>query len=469
MSTISCFILALSETSFTKGVDSDFSLDEGENEGDNTAVLLANARKSVNLPDNSSKRAAASKSSTENAKKRRGESRQISTVVSREKESSRPTMPMSGSARKAVNFLNSDKWGQDVRPPHLVDDDVFNTLSVEAASQQIMSWMTTKAMMASNDIKENKARHRGGKEKPDEDIKKIQIEEGEDDAMSTLHKKRFSFRTPLLEPKEYWHLVPLRWKEINKSMHLENIGMDNICSPRTLELLHDRSSPLEIKMFLTLNISVGRAGVSKKQNLRTLDDGTTEVVSSDDWLSPTNISQLIEALDNLVAVWVVMWPGEWSMVALRRTVTKHLAFGDIQNVELRKKMLEAFINEVLASNASLAARGKPPMEFEKLDKLAARYMDNKKHFEKSFKVEVQDQKNEREKSQPNPASLVRKEVADMRRQVAGAKTPAGKEVCFWYNSSAGCKVKHCRHGHACAVMKDGKLCGGSHKKGDHRN
>ena len=80
MSTISCFILALSDTSFTKGVDSDFSLDEGENEGDNTAVLLANARKSVNLPDNSSKRAAASKSSTENAKKRRGESRQISTV-----------------------------------------------------------------------------------------------------------------------------------------------------------------------------------------------------------------------------------------------------------------------------------------------------------------------------------------------------------------------------------------------------
>ena len=199
--------------------------------------------------------------------------------------------------------------------------------------------------------------------------------------MSTLHKQRFCFRTPLKEPKDYWHLVPKKWKEINKSLYLENIGMDNICSPRTLELLHDRSSPLEIKMFLTLNISVGRAGVSKKQNLRTLDDGTTEVVSSDDWLSPTNINQLIEALDNLVAIWVVMWPGEWSMVTLRRVVTKHLAFGDIQDTDVRKKMLEAFINEALTNNASFAARGKPPMEFEKLDKLASRYLDNKKHCE----------------------------------------------------------------------------------------
>ena len=67
-----------------------------------------------------------------------------------------------------------------------------------------------------------------------------------------------------------------------------------------------------------------------------------------------------------MAIWVIIWPGEWSMVAMRRTVTKHLAFGDISDPELRKKMFEAFINEVLTGNASLAARGKPPMTFDKL-------------------------------------------------------------------------------------------------------
>ena len=121
--------------------------------------------------------------------------------------------------------------------------------------------------MTSNDLKENKAISRCGREKPD--MEKIMIEAGEDDSTNILHPKRFSFRTPLQAPKEYWHLVPLKWKEINKSLYLENVGMDNICAPRTLELLHDRSSPLEIKMFLTLNISVGRPGVSRKQNLRT--------------------------------------------------------------------------------------------------------------------------------------------------------------------------------------------------------
>ena len=91
-------------------------------------------------------------------------------------------------------------------------------------------------------------------------------------------------------------------------------------------------------------------------------------------------------MDNLVAIWTIIWPGEWSMVAMRRTITKHLAFGENQNLDLRKRMLEAFVNEVLTSNASLAARGKPPLEFEKLDKLATKYLENKKNFENSFKL-----------------------------------------------------------------------------------
>ena len=35
------------------------------------------------------------------------------------------------SGNKAVNFLNSDKWSAEKRPPHLMDDDddVFNMLS----------------------------------------------------------------------------------------------------------------------------------------------------------------------------------------------------------------------------------------------------------------------------------------------------------------------------------------------------
>ena len=460
----------MSDTSFTKTVgEEEFSLDEDEDDGteesNNTRDLLAKARQSVNIPERTAKRTAPTIASG-NAKKSRGNSGQNGTNAGT--NSKKVNKPAGQTTKSSVNFLNSDKWALEMRPPHLLDDDVFNAISIESASLQIMNWMTTKAMMASNNLKENKALQRGGKEKPDMEIKKIKVEAGEDDCMTTLHKQRFMFRTPLQAPKEYWHLVPQRWKEINKSLYLENIGMDNICSPRTLELLHDRSSPLEVKMFLTLNISVGRAGVSRKQNLRTLDDGTTEVVSSDDWLSPTNISQLIEALDNLVAIWVVMWPGEWSMVALRRAVTKHLAFGDIQNSELRKKVLEAYINEVLTGNASLAARGKPPMEFEKLDKLATKYLDNKKHFERSFKiVDTKDKPSEKDKSQ-SLATLTRNEVSSMRKLVGSLKTTSGKNACLYYNTTKGCSVSSCKFEHSCCYVKnDGKLCCGAHKMKEH--
>ena len=120
-----------------------------------------------------------------------------------------------------------------------------------------------KGIMESYTLKESKASQRGGREKPDAKLKIIKIEAGEDDAMTTLHKQRFMFWSPLQAPTEYWHLVPKRWKEINKSLYLDNICIDNICSPRTCELLHDRSNPLELKMFSTLNISVERAGVAE--------------------------------------------------------------------------------------------------------------------------------------------------------------------------------------------------------------
>ena len=478
LSELCYYFTAVSDSSFTRTAndDGEYSLDESdkEGEGDTTAVLLSSARSSVNLPATNSTSRPTKPAQKRSAPVQVPPTRNSSVGGNARKKSrtaagAATAVPAGATGlnvrqKPSINFLNSDKWDKSVRPPFLEDDEVFNAISLEAAAKSIMSWMTTKAMMESNKLKETKTRAIGGKEKPDEEIKLIDIEAGKDDAVSNLHKQRFCFRTPLKEPKEYWNLMPLRWKEVNKSIFLDHVGLDNILSPRTLELLHDRSSPLEIKMFLTMNISVGRSGTARKQNLRTLDDGTTEVVHADDWLSPTNINQLVEALDNLVAAWTVMWPGEWSVVALRRVVTKHLAFGDVQNPDLRKRMLEAFINEVLANNASFASRGKPPMMFEKIDKLSSKFLDNKKHFEKQFKVEQKTPEDSKPKTKFN-------EVMDLRKSVKGKMTSKGKEPCVFFNSTYGCNNKHsCRFEHSCCAVKEGgkELCGGNHKKFEHK-
>ena len=53
------FITALSDTSFTRGVDhKEFSLDKGDDDVDTTAGLLSSARQSVNISDKTSKRSA---------------------------------------------------------------------------------------------------------------------------------------------------------------------------------------------------------------------------------------------------------------------------------------------------------------------------------------------------------------------------------------------------------------------------
>ena len=86
--------LALSDTSFSRGVDEDdFSLDEAEEEGDTTATLLANARKSGNLASTTAKRT----------------------------EPEQPSSVTRGTKRKKTGHVN-----KDLRPPHLRDDHVFN-------------------------------------------------------------------------------------------------------------------------------------------------------------------------------------------------------------------------------------------------------------------------------------------------------------------------------------------------------
>ena len=197
----------------TKGLDEELSVDEEDPE--DTIDILNDARESLNINTNQNKQAQSGVRKRNPPKDNHTSKRSKRTeTVSVTSSSSRSAT----SATSAINFLNSSKWGKEIRPPFLQDNEVFNKLSLESAANRIMQWMTTKAMITSNELKEKKAKNAGGKEKADEPIKVIAIEAGEDDATSKLHPQRFMLRTPLKDPKDYWSLYPRRWKEINKSV-----------------------------------------------------------------------------------------------------------------------------------------------------------------------------------------------------------------------------------------------------------
>ena len=146
-----------------------------EDEAKETIDLLNDARESLNINENrradsGTKRGTQKEPNTNAAKK----SKTTSSVGSNQPRSSAP-ISSSRSSNPTPSFLNSSKWGKEIRPPFLQDDEVFNGLSLEAAATQIMSWMSTKAVMAANELKEKKANNAGGKEKADELLKLLQL------------------------------------------------------------------------------------------------------------------------------------------------------------------------------------------------------------------------------------------------------------------------------------------------------
>ena len=117
----------MSDTSFTQGVEDEFSLDEEEPAENETSVaLLDAARKSLNLQKSSRSTSSIQKTMTRAPHSRK----------SKEKQPEETDTP--ARATKSVNFLNSDKWAKELRPPHLEDNAVFNTLSVESAANNII-------------------------------------------------------------------------------------------------------------------------------------------------------------------------------------------------------------------------------------------------------------------------------------------------------------------------------------------
>ena len=62
----------------------------------------------------------------------------------------------------------------------------------------------------------------------------------------------------------------------------------------------------------------------------------------------------------------------------------------------------------------------------------------------------------REPSKTKPkALLLREEIKELRKAAGSRKTVSGKEVCFWFNSSQGCRSTVCRFELGCCAVKEG--------------
>ena len=379
---------------------------------------------------------------------------------------------------------NFAMFPKEDRPPYLQDDSYFNTFKPEVALQAVLGWAQTRAVQKANQLKEKKA-EKASDLKTNTAVKVVDVKPGKDDSTTQFHPQRF-LRPPVVAPEKYWNIFPKKWEEKYYSVYLEDVGLQNDLGQRQIELLHDRRSSIKIKMFAPANVNVGRGG-TRTTNVRSCEDGDSlDVVSKDEWTKLASLTDLELALDNLVAAYACFWPGDRSMVTLRRVVTKTKSFSAISNQETRMKLLEIFINQVLEINQRKAVQDEVPMTYKEMMEVAKDKLENVTDYIRAPSAKVfsagGDWKGSRHQStragergprQGSGPSSSESRRNQMTRILKGQKIQ-GKDFCLDYNLEGEdgkplCSSRGCKNAHNCAYVNKGdyKACGARHSKVEH--
>ena len=426
-------------------------------DGTSTAALIAKARQAGNML---SKNKDARKEKTPTGKdtsNKDGNKRSTPKTPTKRKSAEVLEIPKEQESFKIPKKLNSVIFPKEVRPDWLQDDEAIDELSRGEAANAISQWTMTRALMKQNDLREEKVNKTKGALKKDQDVKSVKINAGEDNATSVLHDQRFKLRTPLLKPEEYWKLMPVKWPETNKKIHLSHLGLESVLSAKTIETIHDRSdTSIEIKKFSSVNVMIGREGAQKLQSVQQVGN-SIELETRDTWLDMANIWQIEEAMDNLVRVWMLMWPGDYGPSNIRGVITKHHSFSKaFEHMDTRKRVLEDFVNRALQDNAIKAGQELPPLSFKDLDDRAKDIIDRKNELRpKVYNNDVKNVKNQQPKNNRNQNSKQNDSFDKMRTQLVGHRV-RGKEICAWFNVKEGCQNPRCDRNHICGKMPAGK-------------
>ena len=345
-------------------------------------------------------------------------------------------------------------------------------------------WSQTRATQEATALKAKKGEKK--EFKTNSKIKKIKLEAGEDDATMIFHPQRYSLRPPVSGITKVWPSYPTHWPEVYYSVDLSDVGLDNVFGQKQLELLHDRRSKIEVKMFASANAHIGRGGF-KTMTLKTQEDGSTDIQNKDDWLSLASVNELEMALDNLVTAWACFWEGDRSMVTLRRVVTKNKSFASISNTSTRLRLLETFINKVLEINQRKAIQSDVPMTFLEVDKMALDYKQNVSEYvrEPASSPAIQEQqqrgsgggrggKGGQGGRNQDSRGVNKDSGEEQTRRILEGHTVRGKKFCIDFqqkdnNGDPKCRDKKCSKAHMCGFVDKftRKPCGMSHAKFEH--
>ena len=228
-------------------------------------------------------------------------------------------------------------WPRQDRPKHLQSRRVINSMSISEISQ-------FKANFLMEEEKKGGGCALYGK---DQVLKAVKFKKGRDDGRGRLHEARFKLRMPICLPRKYWSRIPAK-RELFRHFPLAHLGLEGQVNEATILRMHDRRIPIQLDMLYKGN-STRDARADKNM----------------DWVEPTEVRHLQEAVLNYTVIMQALWPLDYSGFVITRVLVEARwgeAGGDGEKQRVR--LVRKFFDDCMKENSGRAVRDEPPLEYE---------------------------------------------------------------------------------------------------------
>lgn len=171
-------------------------------------------------------------------------------------------------------------------------------------------------------------------------VKKTKFKAASDDGYTRLHPARAA-RQPLAQPRKWFaKLVPIKRAVIVRNFPLEQYGAAGQVAEKTLGKMHNRAVDLPFEHFC-------------KQNVLGAKD------------ADLSLRQVEGGILNYCAILHALWPQDYSALALHRVLfDANWGEGSGLDEKRRAKLIKLFATEILKINAGRAVREIHPLEYE---------------------------------------------------------------------------------------------------------
>jgi len=330
--------------------------------------------------------------------------------------------------------LISSIWPMEDRPDEMKDPLIVGTMDFKTA-------LDFKRHHEELLAKQGKGDSVFGK---DNDLPAKNFAAGSDNCNNILHEVRWE-RMPVSELKEYWKQIPPKRTHIYRRLPLEHHGAAGAVGECVIIRAHDRTLPLKICMFSKANSLKKSLGASETKG------------AADNWENPKAITDIMDALLNLNAVFFCLWHMDPTPSLLMRLVVyyNYAIYGDRSEKE-RARLIVEVIDAILRENSSRAIARDPPLSFrqckERWKDIAERWGDFGGQGSSGMSTAPNKGKREPEKAGGRMSGPEKQRIGDGR----GGNGPArfgnrsgtqargralrylNNPICYKYNRATGC-------------------------------